>query len=153
MNIRRALQSDLTTVFELEKKCFNDPYPMELLVMLQSLYPELFLVAEYDSRIVGYVSGLVRRDGFGHIVSLCVDPEYRRRGIGKQLMNRIEELMKKLFNVCLYRLEVRVSNSIAILLYESIGYRIQARIPRYYSNGEDAYLMIKDICGIQSDVR
>jgi len=48
--------------------------------------------------------------------------------------------------VCLYRLEVRVSNSIAILLYESIGYRIQARIPRYYSNGEDAYLMIKDIC-------
>lgn len=146
MNIRRALQSDLTTVFELEKKCFNDPYPMELLVMLQSLYPELFLVAEYDNRIVGYVSGLVRRDGFGHIVSLCVDPEYRRRGIGKQLMNRIEELMKKLFNVCLYRLEVRVSNSIAILLYELIGYRIQARIPRYYSNGEDAYLMIKDTC-------
>uniref|UniRef100_A0A7J3QEB0 Ribosomal-protein-alanine N-acetyltransferase n=1 Tax=Ignisphaera aggregans TaxID=334771 RepID=A0A7J3QEB0_9CREN len=146
MNIRKALQNDLQIVFELEKKCFNDPYPIELLTMLYSLYPELFLVAEYNNKIVGYVSGLIRTDGFGHIVSLCVDPEHRRKGIGKQLMLKIEESMKKLFNVCLYRLEVRVSNSIAILLYESIGYRIQARIPKYYSNGEDAYLMIKDIC-------
>ncbi len=146
MNIRRASQSDLTTIFELEKKCFNDPYPMELLIMLQSLYPELFLVAECNNVIVGYVASVIRTDGFGHIVSLCVDPEYRRRGIGKQLMTKVEELMKKLFNVCLYRLEVRVSNFIAIMLYESIGYRIQARIPRYYSNGEDAYLMIKDVC-------
>lgn len=149
MNIRRALQEDLAVVFELEKKCFNDPYPIELLTMLQSLYPELFLVAEHDGRVVGYVSGLIRTDGSGHIVSLCVDPEYRRKGIGRQLMIEIEDLMKKLFNVCIYRLEVRVSNSIAIQLYESIGYRIQARMSRYYSNGEDAYLMIKDACSIR----
>lgn len=146
MNVRRASQEDLPTVFELEKSCFSDPYPIEVLVVLQSLYPELFLVAEYNGKVVGYVSGVIRIDGSGHIVSICVDPKYRMKGIGRQLMIEIEDTMRKQFSVCTYRLEVRVSNSTAIQLYKSIGYSIQARIPKYYSNGEDAYLMIKNEC-------
>jgi len=72
MNIRKALQNDLQTVFELEKRCFNDPYPIELLTMLYSLYPELFLVAEYNNKIVGYVSGLIRTDRFwAYSIAMC----------------------------------------------------------------------------------
>ncbi len=146
MNIRVAEPSDIDVVYGLEVRCFRDPYPRELLRILQALYPQLFLVAEEGNVIIGYVSGLIRTDGFGHIVSICVEPGYRRRGIGKALMITLEKLMKEIFGVCMYRLEVRVSNTIAIKLYESLGYKIQLRIPRYYTDGEDAYLMIKDSC-------
>ncbi|ADM27370.1 ribosomal-protein-alanine acetyltransferase [Ignisphaera aggregans DSM 17230] len=146
MNIRVAEVSDIDVIYGLETKCFRDPYPRELLRMLQALYPQLFLVAEEGNRIIGYVSGLIRTDGFGHIVSICVDPEYRRRGVGRALMVALEKRMREIFGICMFRLEVRVSNTNAIKLYESLGYKIQLRIPRYYTDGEDAYLMIKDSC-------
>ncbi|MDK6028003.1 ribosomal protein S18-alanine N-acetyltransferase [Ignisphaera sp. 4213-co] len=146
--IRKADGNDIKSVYELEKKCFKDPYPEIVLRMLYELYPELFLVAE-DSEtkaIIGYVSGMIRVDGFGHIVSICVDQNYRRRGIGKRLMEAIENVMHKIFSVCMFRLEVRVSNIPAIKLYESLGYRVEAILKNYYLDGEDGYLMTKKLC-------
>ena len=42
-------------------------------------------------------------------------------------------------------LEVRVSNTVAINLYKSFGYEIVTTRKRYYENGEDAYLMLKEL--------
>ena len=144
--IRLATAIDLDKVYELETLCFKDPYPKQLFYMLLSLYPELFFVAEDNGEIVGYVVGVVRTDGYGHVVSICVHPEYRKRGIGSALINSVENAMNALFNVCRYRLEVRVSNDSAIKFYKKHRYVIVSRIPHYYSDGEDAYLMIKDLC-------
>lgn len=146
--IRRAERNDIGSVYELEKECFRDPYPEIVLRMLYELYPELFFVAEdSDTKtIVGYVSGMIRIDGFGHIVSICVGQRYRGRGIGRKLMETIENAMRTLFNICKYRLEVRVSNTNAINLYKSLGYRIEAILKKYYLDGEDGYLMVKNSC-------
>jgi ribosomal-protein-alanine N-acetyltransferase len=146
--IRRAVKDDIRSVYELEKRCFKDPYPEVVLLMLYQLYPELFFVAEngIEKNIVGYVSGMIRMDGFGHIASICVDEKYRRRGIGRRLMETIESAMRTIFKVCNFRLEVRVSNEPAIKLYESLGYRIISRLKGYYLDGEDGYLMTKTIC-------
>ncbi len=144
--IRTANPSDLPGVCRLENLCFKHPYPPQLLYMYMAMYPELFLVAEIDGRIVGYVCGVVRRDGYGHIVSICVDPEFRRRGIGRALMESIERVFREVFGVCRYRLEVRVSNTPAIKLYEKLGFKIVRKLESYYLDGEDAYLMIKDCC-------
>jgi [ribosomal protein S18]-alanine N-acetyltransferase len=38
-------------------------------------------------------------------------------------------------------LEVRVSNQVAIHFYEKMGFQLVGRIPKYYSNGEDAFRM------------
>lgn len=146
LTIRRARYEDLKKIYELEVLCFKNPYPPQLLAMYLSLYPELFLVAEVSGRVVGYVCGVVRRDGYGHIVSLCVHPEYRRRGIGKAMMIAIEDAFMKNFGLCRFRLEVRVSNEPAVRLYEKLGYRITKILKSYYTDGEDAYLMIKDLC-------
>jgi ribosomal-protein-alanine N-acetyltransferase len=145
-SIRQAKVEDLDKIYELETLCFKDPYPKNLLYILFSLYPELFLVTETDNKIVGYVSGLVRRDGYGHIVSICIHPDYRRKGLGTAMMYAIEKILKENFGVCRYRLEVRVSNEVAIKLYHKLGYRIVKTIPKYYLDNEDAYLMIKDTC-------
>ncbi|MEM1645058.1 MAG: ribosomal protein S18-alanine N-acetyltransferase [Ignisphaera sp.] len=146
MNIRQANVENINEIYELEVMCFKDPYPKNLLFMLLTLYPELFLVAEINNKIVGYVSGILRRDGLGHIVSICIHPAYRRKGLGVKLMEFIEGIFREKFNVCKYRLEVRISNNPAINLYQKLGYRIVGIIPRYYTDGEDAYLMIKDSC-------
>lgn len=146
--VRRAVSEDIKSVYDLEKRCFKDPYPEVVLLMLYQLYPELFFVAEDsdEKEVVGYVSGMIRVDGFGHIVSICVDERYRRRGIGKRLMEVVEETMLTVFKVCNFRLEVRVSNEPATKLYESLGYKIISRLKGYYHDGEDGYMMVKSVC-------
>ena len=144
--IRECLFEELRRVAEIEKLCFKDPYPIHLLAMLRALYPELFLVAVIDNNIVGYVSAVVRREQVGHIVSICVHPMYRRMCIGTLLMKEVERRLREIFSICVFRLEVRVSNIPAINLYRKLGYRIVERIPRYYQDGEDAYVMVKDVC-------
>ncbi len=146
VKVRRARLEDLKRVCELEVLCFKNPYPPQLLAMYLALYPELFLVAEENGEVVGYVCGVVRSDGYGHVVSLCVHPSFRRRGIGEALMLSIEDVFRRVFGVCRYRLEVRVSNSPAIKLYRKLGYEVSAVLRSYYLDGEDAYLMIKDEC-------
>ena len=43
------------------------------------------------------------------------------------------------------RLEVRVGNEAAQLLYEQLGYIVVQRMQHYYSNGDDGYLMVKSL--------
>lgn len=126
--------------------CFKDPYPKRLLLTLLALYPELFLVIEYENKIVGYVAGIVRKDSYGHIISLCVHPTYRRKGFGTKLVNALEKGFTEKFNICKYRLEVRISNIVAVNLYRKLGYQIVDIIPTYYPDGEDAYVMTKNLC-------
>ncbi|RLG77317.1 MAG: ribosomal-protein-alanine N-acetyltransferase [Thermoprotei archaeon] len=145
LRIRRAKPSDMEKVAVLEEKCFRYPYPRTLLHMLCALYPELFLVAELGNEVVGYVSAVVKRGDVGHIVSICVDPQYRRRGVGKRLMQEVERVLVELFGVKSIRLEVRVSNIPAINLYKSLGYRIVDKLRNYYPDGEDAYVMYKNV--------
>ena len=144
--IRECRETELREVAEIERLCFRNPYPLQLLAMLRALYPELFLVAIVENHVVGYVSAVVRQEGVGHIVSLCVHPAYRRKGIGIALMEEIERRLRNIFGICKFRLEVRVSNAPAINLYRKLGYRIINRIEQYYHDGEDAYLMMKDVC-------
>lgn len=146
MSIRQARLEDINSVYHLETMCFKDPYPKRLLLTLLALYPELFLVVEYENEVIGYVVGIVRRDDYGHMVSLCIHPMYRRKGFGASLVNKLEKIFTEKFNICKYRLEVRTSNMVAINLYRKLGYQIVDIIPSYYPDGEDAYVMVKNVC-------
>ncbi|MFP3307683.1 MAG: N-acetyltransferase [Acidilobus sp.] len=79
----------------------------------------------------------------GHVISIAVLQEYRRRGIGSALMSEALKLFEKKYDVDSVYLEVRVSNQPAINMYEKFGF-VKARIIRgYYRDGEDAYVMVK----------
>lgn len=146
LSIRQAKLEDINHIYDLETMCFKDPYPKRLLLTLLALYPELFLVIEYENKIVGYVAGIVRKDNYGHMVSLCVHPTYRRKGFGTKLVNVLEKSFTEKFNICRYRLEVRTSNVAAVNLYKKLGYQIVDTIHSYYPDGEDAHIMIKNSC-------
>ena len=93
---------------------------------------------------VEFVIGLVEPDHTGHITTIGIAPEHRRRGIASLLMRKVEHGFGRR-HVRLVRLEVRSANVPAQKLYLNLGYTVTQSLPRYYSNGGDGLLMIKSI--------
>ena len=152
--IRKFVLTDLEPVMRINRRCLPENYSPAFFMEHHKEHPEAFLVVEADGSIVGYVmcriefgSSYARRLGLsrrGHIISIAVIPEYRRRGIGKELMVKAMEAMSNIYNASEYYLEVRVSNQPAISLYKKLGYKVVQRIPGYYLNGEDAFIMSRE---------
>jgi ribosomal-protein-alanine N-acetyltransferase len=79
-----------------------------------------------------------------HVMNLAVAPEQRRRGIATALLERLFELTVDEGRRG-YTLEVRVSNTGAITLYEALGFRARGIRRGYYTdNREDALIMWRD---------
>jgi ribosomal-protein-alanine N-acetyltransferase len=108
------------------------------------------LVAEIDGKIVGYEMcktefgfsnfkklGFVKK---GHVVSIAVLDEHRKKGIGKALVEESVTGIKSR-NCDEFYLEVRCSNTDAVRLYEKLGFVIRQELNAYYRDGESAYLM------------
>lgn len=101
-------------------------------------------VAEGSSEWVGM---LLARSSFGEhdLFYVYVRDDFRRHGVGRQLMAlwlselRLVEQKGRLF------LEVRPSNTGAIRLYEAFGFKEAQRRSHYYADGEDAVIMCLDI--------
>jgi ribosomal-protein-alanine N-acetyltransferase len=92
------------------------------------------------SRLAGYIVGRMGADEL-HINNVAVRDSYRRRGIGRALLNRILEAGKR-SGVPYAFLELRAGNSPALALYEECGFRVTARRSKYYSEPvEDALVM------------
>ncbi len=142
--VREAREDDLKEVLDIEYKCFPDPYPLELLYRLRSLYSDMFLVAEVEDKVVGYVIGAIKWFRTGHILAIAVDPPYQGRGIGSKLM---EEIMQRfqLKGARIARLEVRKSNVMAQNFYRKLGFAERFEVPFYYEDGETAIAMERDL--------
>lgn len=150
-NIRQFRPEDLNTVIWINKTCLPENYSPSFFMHHYYAHPKAFLVAEVNEKIVGYIIcriefglsnlkfGLAKK---GHVISIAVLPEYRRRGIGESLMRKAMEAMKE-YGATEFYLEVRVSNIPAINLYKKLNYKIIKRIIGYYLDGEDAYVMAR----------
>ncbi|MCS6874957.1 MAG: ribosomal protein S18-alanine N-acetyltransferase [Pyrinomonadaceae bacterium] len=97
-----------------------------------------------DSKIVAFIFATLEDDGTGHISTIGVLPEHRKRGLARSLILHVEKMLVKK-GVITVRLEVRVSNLPAQNLYEKLGYRTVQRLPNYYNDGEDGFLMVKSL--------
>ncbi|RDD53644.1 MAG: ribosomal-protein-alanine N-acetyltransferase [Candidatus Korarchaeota archaeon NZ13-K] len=148
--IRPFKPEDLEDVERINRIFLPENYPSYFFLENYRRFPNSFFVAETeDGRIVGYVMCRVEPHYakgatliLGHVLSIAVSKEHRRRGIGEALMLRAEEGLMTYGSEAIY-LEVRVSNDPAIRLYEKLGYKKLGIIPFYYADGEDAFLMYK----------
>jgi ribosomal-protein-alanine N-acetyltransferase len=145
--LRFFKRKDLDAVITINLKTLPENYTPGFFLELYRNYPKTFIVAEVEGRIVGYImcrmEHAISLRGFltrGHVVSIAVLPNYRRRGIGMALMEKAIEGMIEYGAKEAY-LEVRVSNMPAINLYRKLGFRVANRIPHYYFDGEDALIM------------
>jgi [ribosomal protein S18]-alanine N-acetyltransferase len=137
--IRPFSFSDLDFILQIESQSFpKSPYDWTTFLNLSSLYPETFLVythapdGQKEVRIWGYI--IFSQEG--HIISIAVHPRHRRRGIGKELLQRAMKIphLKKIWA------EVRRSNWGAQAFYSKMGFQITGAVPNYYGN-EDALII------------
>jgi ribosomal-protein-alanine N-acetyltransferase len=94
-------------------------------------------------RIVGF-AGFWHVFDEAHVTTIAVDPDLRGRSLGELLLvSLIEEAINR--RAGYLSLEVRVSNIVAIRLYEKYGFSVKGVRPKYYvDDGEDAYVMWSD---------
>jgi ribosomal-protein-alanine N-acetyltransferase len=99
----------------------------------------LFLVAEEDKGVIGY--GLLWIvEGEAQIFDLAVNPESRRRGVGKTLLNAL--IQRSRGRGCARAtLEVSADNLAAQTLYQAAGFEVVGRRVKFYNDGSDAVLM------------
>jgi ribosomal-protein-alanine N-acetyltransferase len=93
---------------------------------------------------VAFIFITVTKDSTGHITTIGVAPEHRRRGLARKLLVYAEEALRKRAVNTIF-LEVRVDNLSAQTLYRQFGYAVVQRLPKYYNNGEDGFLMVKSL--------
>lgn len=125
----------------LEKLCFSEPWSAE--AILDSYRTgTVFLVAESEKKVLGYV-GIKPVIDEGYITNVAVFPEHRRKGVGKALMQSVDNLAKEK-ELSFVSLEVRASNFSAISLYSDFGYIKEGERKNFYrSPTENAIIMTK----------
>lgn len=136
-NIRKVKSSDMERIKEIEKEAFPQiPYDTITFIAYWISYPDSFLVYDDGGGEVG-VKGYIIFDPYdGHIISIAVDKEFRRKGIGSRLIKEALEKVDKVY------VEVKERNEGAIEFYRSLGFEKVDRIPGYYVT-EDALIMAK----------
>lgn len=91
--------------------------------------------------------------GEAHVLNVCVAPRYQGQGHGRRILKRLLDTARW-YGVERVFLEVRPSNAKAQALYESSGFNVVGRRPRYYParNGrEDAIIMAMDLLPVDGD--
>jgi ribosomal-protein-alanine N-acetyltransferase len=138
---------DVNECWRLDQRCFSngEAYDRETIRYLLSHSQSVcYKAVSATHEMHAFVIGMIEPDSTGHVVALAVAPSQRRRGYGRRLMHEVEQgfLRRGVTNV---RLEVRTTNEVAQKLYLGLGYKIIRRMPRYYTSGDDGYLMVKDL--------
>lgn len=132
---------DVSAVHEIERLSFSTPWPAYAFEQeLRGNRLARYVVARAGERVVGFAGVWLMVDE-AHITTFGVHPEWRRQGIGRQLLLNLVDLGETL-SARRMTLEVRVSNEPAQALYRSFGFQVVGRRPRYYTDdGEDALVM------------
>ncbi|MEO6726600.1 MAG: N-acetyltransferase [Blastocatellia bacterium] len=145
--MRPLALSDLNELYQLDMRCFMDgeAYERETFKFLLNNPKAIARQIRSDcNEMAAFGIGVIEDNGIGHITTVGVAPEYRRRGLARLTLHEIERSFAAR-SVTTIRLEVRVNNQAAQQLYEQIGYVIIQRMGKYYSNGDDGYLMVKSL--------
>lgn len=142
--LRLLEPEDLDPVEELERMSYPTPWSRSMFAAELRKPGSLALGAFLeDDTVVGYAF-LSRYVDAWHVMNIAVSPAYRRRGVATALLERLLEVTAGDPRRG-HTLEVRVSNSGAIQLYERLGFEPRGIRRGYYTdNREDALIMWRD---------
>jgi ribosomal-protein-alanine N-acetyltransferase len=140
--IRQAERADLLAIYRIEQEAFPQPWPFA--AFEQYLGEPGFLVAA-DDAVIGYIVADITPthvDEIGHIKDLAVHEQRRREGVATRLLSQALGILER--DVEAVKLEVRESNDSATELYETHGFEYRRTVEDYYSNGENAMVLLRD---------
>lgn len=140
VHIRWMIRRDMPEVLGIEERSFNNPWGEEDFLRCLRQRNCIGMVAEHGERIAGFMVYELHKNRL-HILDFAVMPEYRRKGIGLQM---IAKLIAKLSSHRRTRvtLEVRETNLAAQVFFSRQGFKALRVLRSYFEDsGEDAYLM------------
>ena len=140
LEIRSFQPTDTFKVIKLASITLTEQYNPTLFSFFYETYPQGFLVAEKNHKIIGFLIGLKLKIDKTKILMISVEPTYQRQKIGERLLNEFIKITIK-EKIKVIELEVRIDNKKAIKFYEKNGFKRVKKIKEFYQNREDAYTM------------
>ena len=137
-------------IIDLMTKYLSEPYPIYTYLYFLDLFPDCTILC-YDKNkkdsndeyyVVGAVVGNINRKPSkvqGYIAMLAVEEEYRKRGLGRKMVELLMDNFKKNYRVNEISIETEVDNYAALGLYESFGFVRTKMYINYYFNANNAY--------------
>ena len=135
------LPAHIDQMEQIEIECFSVPWSREALEEeLENPYAHYVVCTDGAGNVLGYIGSRIVLDS-ADITNVAVRPQYRRRGIARQLVGRMLGQMAEK-SVTGVLLEVRESNLPAQNCYAQAGFTVVGRRKNYYElPKEDALLM------------
>ena len=147
VEIRTMFYSDLKQVITVEKKSYPHPWTLGIFRDCIRVGYKAWVMT-LDDAVIGY--GIVMLSpGEAHILNICIDPDYQRKGLGRYLLQHLVDNATKV-DVDMILLEVRRTNTEAQQLYQSEGFHELGVRKAYYPDGngrEDAIILAKYLAG------
>ncbi len=143
IKIETASLKLLDKLCEIEALCFDEEaFTKRQIAYLLTDYNTIALAAKTNNDIAGFIIAQVEIENntvYGHIITINVAPNYRRKGIASKLLKETETILKqKSIGEC--HLEVREDNASALKLYQNTGYQKISKLEKYYGKKHGFYL-------------
>ncbi len=140
MRLRKMTVSDLPAVLAIERKNYQFPWEEDIFTDCFKAGYSCWVCEELDT-ILGY-SLLSIAVGEAHILNISVDPNEQKQGIGRKMLENLIAVAKGRAETVF--LEVRPTNTVAIALYESMGFNEIGIRKGYYpaENGREDAIML-----------
>lgn len=146
--VRRFRLKDLERVMEIERASFGvDAYDEMTFLHLYRYCSDLFLVAELEGSVIGYSVTCVESsegEAYGHVHSIAVDPRFRKKGVGRALMEETFRMLRER-GIRSVVLEVSVENKSGLSFWRSLGFSPVGIRRRFYLDGTDAVVMRREL--------
>lgn len=142
--LRAVHPGDVRAVAAAEVECFSDPWP-EAYFAAELFAPGRFhrVLVDPEGALVAYLFTAWQYLDL-HILKIATVPRFRRQGLGRRLMAAAEEHAHFMAGETL-TLEVRLTNTAAIELYEALGFERAGLRQGYYADESDALVMTKRV--------
>jgi len=142
VTIESMTVDDISQVAEIERQIFSIPWSEKAFRDSMESDNTIYIVAKENNNVAGY-AGMYLSFEEGNITNVAVNPLSRRKRIGEKIVRDIlnrayEKGVRDVF------LEVRETNSVAIALYEKIGFKEEGIRKNFYDKPrENALIMWK----------
>lgn len=146
IQILEVKNEDINDILIIENELYYKPWKAKDYLYELNDNPFAFylkMIIKETSEVIGFIGFWIKFEQ-AEITKVSITKKYQGHKLSKLLMQDAEKriVLAGCNNITL---EVRVSNERAINLYKSCGFRIVTTRKKYYENGEDAYLMLKDL--------
>lgn len=139
--------ADLPQIQSIESSVYEDPWSANLLS--QSLTAPMTHTLGFfqgDLCVAYSIYQVIFTEA--HLLNIAVRKDSQRRGYGGELLDLVMLDSYRKGAISMF-LEVRPSNRTAIELYKNRGFKTLMTREKYYSNGEAAFVMVKELSEVE----